>query len=112
VSSGSGSNLKLPLYLAAGLPVVTTPVGLRGFERLAGWLTVAELDQFAAAVRAPKPLPCGIRGELTAWSWSTLGRRLHGVYEQTVAEHRKGRRLRQLALTVETTQTVAAPVVD
>ena len=34
VTWGSGSSLKLLTYLAAGLPVVTTPIGMRGFERL------------------------------------------------------------------------------
>ncbi len=84
VSSGSGSNLKLGEYLAAGLPVVTTPVGLRGFEPLRGWLTVAELDEFAAAVRDPKRVPPSVRSELGDWTWSSLGRRLRGSYEQLV----------------------------
>jgi FkbM family methyltransferase len=34
--SGSGSNLKLATYLAAGVPVVTTPVGARGYDLVDG----------------------------------------------------------------------------
>ena len=34
--SGSGSNLKLATYLAAGIPVITTPLGARGYELVDG----------------------------------------------------------------------------
>ena len=34
--SGSGSNLKLATYLAAGVPVVTTPIGARGYDLVDG----------------------------------------------------------------------------
>ena len=34
--SGSGSNLKLATYLAAGVPVITTPVGARGYDLVDG----------------------------------------------------------------------------
>jgi glycosyltransferase involved in cell wall biosynthesis/SAM-dependent methyltransferase len=33
---GSGSNLKLATYLAAGVPVVTTPIGARGYDLIDG----------------------------------------------------------------------------
>lgn len=52
---GAGSSLKVPEYMNAGLPVVTTAIGARGF--LAGGtsirnvLRVCELADFAAAVR-------------------------------------------------------------
>src|SRR4029077_19852371 len=34
--SGAGSNLKLATYLAAGVPVITTPLGARGSELVDG----------------------------------------------------------------------------
>jgi len=34
--SGSGSNLKVATYLAAGVPVITTPVGARGYDLVDG----------------------------------------------------------------------------
>jgi glycosyltransferase involved in cell wall biosynthesis len=50
--SGSGSNLKLLHYLAAGVPVVTTPFGARGFEVADGLhARVVELTDFPAAIR-------------------------------------------------------------
>lgn len=77
---GSGSNLKLAEYLAAGLSVATTPVGMRGFERFAERMVVAEPEGFAAAIRsldgAASERPPGIE-EL---SWTRLARRLHGAY--------------------------------
>jgi glycosyltransferase involved in cell wall biosynthesis len=51
--SGSGTNVKLAGYFAAGVPVVTTPMGARGYD-LADreHAIVAPLAEFAAAVRA------------------------------------------------------------
>lgn len=34
--NGSGSNLKLATYLAAGVPVITTPIGARGYDLVDG----------------------------------------------------------------------------
>jgi len=82
VSHGSGSNLKLPEYLAAGLPVVTTRFGIRGLEQFADCVTVAQLDEFADAVREPIAPPRSSRAELRAWTWANIGHRLHELYER------------------------------
>jgi glycosyltransferase involved in cell wall biosynthesis len=79
VAYGSGSNLKVAEYLAAGLPVLTTPVGSRGFERWTDRMRIAEIEDFAGAlasipgVSAP---PSGIED----LAWSGLGKRLHALY--------------------------------
>ncbi len=52
LTTGSGTNLKVVEYLAAGLPVVSTPLGLRGLALPAGAAVVAEVEDFARAVRA------------------------------------------------------------
>jgi glycosyltransferase involved in cell wall biosynthesis len=85
ISHGSGSNLKLPEYLAAGLPVVTTRFGMRGFEQFVDCLTVAELDAFADAVLDPVAPPRSIRADLRPWTWANIGRRLHELYERLSA---------------------------
>lgn len=80
VTSGGGSNVKVPSYLAMGLATVSTPFGLRGFTPLAPSVTVAERDAFADALRT-RPLGWAARGEaapaaLADYAWGTLGARL------------------------------------
>jgi glycosyltransferase involved in cell wall biosynthesis len=84
IDSGSGSNVKLAEYVAAGLPVVTTPVGLRGYEAFAHLVTVAELDGFAQAVQAEHRV-VDDRPEVDDLGWNALGRRLHGIYADLLA---------------------------
>ncbi len=90
VLAGGGSNIKLPTYLAAGLAVVTTPHGLRGFPTLAPYVTVAEPAAMADAVRAR---PAGwARGGATeppaavaAFAWGTIGERLGDAFAARLA---------------------------
>lgn len=51
LTTGSGTNLKVVEYLAAGLPVVSTPLGLRGLELPDGAAVVVEIDEFARGIR-------------------------------------------------------------
>jgi glycosyltransferase involved in cell wall biosynthesis len=86
VTFGSGSNVKLAEYLGAGLPVVTTPLGTRGFDQDLELLRVAEPDGFAeaiAALRDERARP-GVerRG---AESWNELGARLHAAFRRLLA---------------------------
>jgi glycosyltransferase involved in cell wall biosynthesis len=82
---GSGSNLKLAEYVAAGLPVVTTPLGLRGYEAFAPLVTATELDHFAEAVQTAGPVGVQQPG-LDQLSWNALGRQLHKLYGDVIAE--------------------------
>jgi len=80
MASGAGSNVKLPTYLAAGLAVVTTRFGLRGYPELEPLVTVAELDEMPAALRE-RPRGWAARGlampqEVAALAWGRLGERL------------------------------------
>ena len=53
MQSGGGSNIKVFDYLAAGLPVITTPFGARGIADDSGLaLTMRELDAFPATIDA------------------------------------------------------------
>jgi glycosyltransferase involved in cell wall biosynthesis len=80
VAYGSGSSLKLVEYIAAGVPVVTTAVGMRGFEQLRDHVVVSELSGFADAVGAAGQLrpPDGLA--LEELRWSVGGRRLYEAY--------------------------------
>lgn len=82
VAFGSGSNVKLAEYLAAGLPVLTTPIGLRGFgDRHSPGVIVAEREEFAAALRRAIPRPERDPRLLAELSWDAIGKRLLGIYE-------------------------------
>jgi glycosyltransferase involved in cell wall biosynthesis len=50
--AGSGTNVKMLEYMAAGLPIVSTAIGARGLRGCAGAIEVAEADTFAATVAA------------------------------------------------------------
>jgi len=51
--SGSGTNVKIAGYLAAGIPIVTTPHGARGYDLVDGkHAVVCTLDEFAGWIRA------------------------------------------------------------
>jgi len=68
---GSGTNLKLATYLAAGVPVITTPVGARGYELV---------DGTNALICAPGDFPDAVRrvvgDEALAGDLARHGRRL------------------------------------
>jgi glycosyltransferase involved in cell wall biosynthesis len=82
VESGSGSNVKVAEYVAAGVHVVTTRIGLRGYEHLAHRMTVADLDRFVETIEAYEVAKRSTdeSSELVALSWRALGRRLHDLY--------------------------------
>jgi glycosyltransferase involved in cell wall biosynthesis len=86
IDSGSGSNLKLADYLAVGMPIVTTSMGLRGYEEYAHLVTVAELQDFPAAVEAEQHRAGHTRSDVAALSWTALGRRLYAAYADLLAE--------------------------
>ncbi|NOT33778.1 MAG: glycosyltransferase [Candidatus Eisenbacteria bacterium] len=75
--SGSGSNVKLPTYLAAGLAVVTTPHGVRGYETLMDAVEIVPLEKFGVRLAAA-PRGWHARGAapptaLARHAWGALG---------------------------------------
>ncbi|MBE9014313.1 glycosyltransferase, partial [Pseudanabaenaceae cyanobacterium LEGE 13415] len=51
VTFGSGTNLKMLEYFAAGIPVISTPAGIRGLGVEHGkHCIVAEVEQFGEAI--------------------------------------------------------------
>lgn len=87
ITVGAGSNGKLPTYLGAGLPAVTTRFGLRGFARLAPFVTVAEPEAFAEALARGVAPVAGAAAALESYTWSSIGARLGERYR----ERREGR---------------------
>jgi len=89
VTTGGGSNVKIPTYLGAGLAVVTTAFGLRGYPDLGGLVTVAPPEGTADALRA-RPQGARARGmgrppAVEAYAWGTLGERLGRCLESRLA---------------------------
>ncbi|MGI8710625.1 MAG: glycosyltransferase family 4 protein [Acidimicrobiales bacterium] len=94
--SGSGTNLKLVEYLAAAVPVVSTPFGARGVDVVDGrHLILADADPvaFAGAVAATLTDPdrgahlaaAGRALAVERYGWDALGRRLAEVVTDLVA---------------------------
>ena len=80
VLRGGGSNVKLPTYLAAGLAVVSTAFGTRGYAKLAPLAVTAESEAFAETIAA-EPRGWASRGEsvpaaVAEHAWGTLGEKL------------------------------------
>lgn len=81
LAAGSGTNLKVVEYLAAGIPVVSTSVGLRGQDLPEDAAVVAPVEGFAEAIRAvlAHPDPGGRADRVaeavrSACDWRVIGR--------------------------------------
>ena len=90
VTAGAGSNVKLPTYLAAGLGVVSTAFGMRGFDRLRSCVEVAVVEDFPAALQrahAARSCPArpGMDGALASYSWQAQADRLAEAYAARLA---------------------------
>lgn len=82
VSRGSGSNIKMAEYLAAGLTVVSTPVGARGYEEAGPAVRLASTAEFAATVTAALEQPAPARAQVDDLRWDRLGARLGERYRE------------------------------
>ena len=100
VTFGSGSNVKLAEYLAAGLPVLTTTFGLRGFPQ-AGHpaLRVVERDGFVGALRGPLPRAARDGASLSDVTWDAIGRRVYALYDELCGGDRQAQPARTPATT-------------
>jgi glycosyltransferase involved in cell wall biosynthesis len=90
--SGSGTNLKVVEYLAAGVPVVSTLVGLRGLHVPHHCVRVASIETFGAAIRSDLAEPdsahdrsvMGRRVVEGTYDWQTIGSMLIPRLEQAL----------------------------
>lgn len=84
VTTGGGTNLKVLHYLSRGLPVVSTPFGMRGHEEFHRQVTVCDLADFAAALHKPAAAPAPELQLLEKYRWEAVARTMLTVYEQLV----------------------------
>jgi glycosyltransferase involved in cell wall biosynthesis len=82
MTMGAGSNVKLPMMLAAGLPVLSTSFGLRGFGPLTPYVEILEPGEFADAIAEGVRLPPGAQAAIESYSWRGLGARLVERYRE------------------------------
>lgn len=81
MATGSGSNLKLLMYLAAGLPIVSTDIGARGVDADEAGIAIASLDRFPDAIVAALGRPdadrvaAGRRWVEQHGDWTAIGQR-------------------------------------
>jgi len=80
MTMGAGSNVKLPMMVAAGLPVLSTPFGLRGFGRLTPYVEVAEPEEFPDAIKEGVRVPPGTQAVVESYTWTALGAKLAERY--------------------------------
>jgi glycosyltransferase involved in cell wall biosynthesis len=85
VESGGGTNIKVLQYLAAGLPVVSTPFGMRGLQTLSRFVQTAEIDAMVGLLAAPAPRTAGLDAALSAFTWGASARRIESAYADLVA---------------------------
>lgn len=89
VETGAGSNVKLPTCLGAGLAVITTPFGLRGYAPLAAHATVvargAMADAVAARPRGWARAGGAVPPAVAAYAWGALGEALAARLEERLA---------------------------
>jgi len=92
--SGSGTNLKMLEYLAAGLPVVATPVGARGLDVVDGeHVVVSAVDRFPEAidrVLTDRELRLRLRARgrrlvEERYDWPTIVEDMYGTLEAALA---------------------------
>jgi glycosyltransferase involved in cell wall biosynthesis len=90
ITTGAGSNLKLPTYLGAGLPVVSTEFGMRGFAPLAPYVTRTPVEGFGDVVARAPSLDPAVAGALAAYAWPAIGKRLLELYRERRGDARAG----------------------
>jgi hypothetical protein len=85
---GSGTNLKILHYLSHGMPVVSTPFGMRGYDDLIPFVTVCPYGRFVGALRAgehpPRPDPADLQQR---YGWRRVADEMMRVYRELVAEN-------------------------
>jgi glycosyltransferase involved in cell wall biosynthesis len=82
VEQGSGSSVKLLEYLAAGLPVVSTAIGIRGLREAPAGVRIVPREEFARALCGPFADSRPDRTVLGRFTWEQLGRTLLREYER------------------------------
>ncbi|MBN1825965.1 MAG: glycosyltransferase family 4 protein [Candidatus Eisenbacteria bacterium] len=82
ILSGSGSNVKVLQYLGAGLAVLSTPFGMRGFGELKRFASVDRIDRFAYLLREAAPDPAATDFVRERYTWARASALLARVHDR------------------------------
>ncbi|NOQ63812.1 MAG: glycosyltransferase [Methyloprofundus sp.] len=82
ITQGSGTNLKVLDYLAHGLPIISTKFGMRGFDDLIPYVSLAEQpEEFLEQLRRKQPFSPNIPSILERYSWQAISQDLQHNYK-------------------------------
>jgi hypothetical protein len=90
---GSGTNVKMATYLAAGVPVITTPLGARGYDLIDGdEALIAPIDAFPERIArlmsdetlVDRLTSSGRRLVEQRYNWRTIGAEMAAAYRATL----------------------------
>ena len=82
----TGINMKVIGALGAGIPVISTPEGARGYEDLVGGpIRVGALEEFPALLRNAAPLSAAEREAVGRYEWKEIGARRLALYRDLCA---------------------------
>ncbi len=84
VVSGSGSNVKIIECLGAGLDVVTTPFGIRGYEKLSNLVSVGKINEFPKLINKLKKSRVKSNNALKEYSMTQLAKKLKKAYVKAI----------------------------
>lgn len=86
--SGCGASLKVMQYLGAGLPVISTPGGIAGFEAPPAGVRLVPRSGFVEALEAPLEGLAPDAAALARYAWPRLGAGLFAAYEELLGRRR------------------------
>jgi len=81
VTQGSGTSLKVLDYLAHGLSVVSTNFGMRGYDQLKKYVSLAEIDNFPERIQKAQPFDPEIYSIIEKYSWEKITTELSQIYK-------------------------------
>ena len=93
MTSGSGTNLKILEYWAAGIPTISTRFGVRGLDAVAGTHYIeAPVDAFPAAIASALEDPVGMSAMAeaaralveTSYDWEIIGSAFRRLVEDLI----------------------------
>ncbi len=88
VRLGSGSNIKVLQYIGSGLPVLSTPFGMRGFEDLAPFVTIKRIDLFHRHLTERSLAPEAVELVQHRYAWRRAALRLATLYDRLLEKGR------------------------